>query len=237
MKDSEFLELLNLYLDHEISADDAARIEAEVQRNPARRRIYQQYCRVQKACTLLAKDYVEQSATSGAPAERKIVAFEPSRSWGFGVYAGGLAAAAACVALVFVSRSNNLATNPAAQSSAVAVTPANATSKQPQAVQSGAWVDDTTRNFAPSVPAPRSVASPVLSLANDAAAGLTNAKPQAIDVQFAWLKEMQFAPIQRTPASQLRFDSKTDFMKITPQPFGPGRPLTDVQSAAFQFQR
>ena len=30
MKDSEFIELLNLYLDHEISAADAVRIEAEV---------------------------------------------------------------------------------------------------------------------------------------------------------------------------------------------------------------
>ena len=32
MKDSEFLELLNLYLDHEISPADAARLEAEVRR-------------------------------------------------------------------------------------------------------------------------------------------------------------------------------------------------------------
>ena len=36
MKDNEFIELLNLYLDHEISQEDAARLEAEVQRNPAR---------------------------------------------------------------------------------------------------------------------------------------------------------------------------------------------------------
>ena len=35
MKDSEFIELLNLYLDHEISTADAARLEAEVQANPA----------------------------------------------------------------------------------------------------------------------------------------------------------------------------------------------------------
>ena len=39
MNDSEYIELLNLYLDHEISAADAARLEAEVQSNPARRRI------------------------------------------------------------------------------------------------------------------------------------------------------------------------------------------------------
>ena len=47
MKDSEFIELLNLYLDHEISVADAARLEAEVQGSPARRRVYREYCQMQ----------------------------------------------------------------------------------------------------------------------------------------------------------------------------------------------
>ncbi len=103
MKDSEFLELLNLYLDHEISAADAARLEAEVQGNPERRRVYQDYCRMQKACTLLAKDFAE--APADAAADRKVVAFEPSRSWGPGFYAlGGVVAAAACLAVVLIKR-------------------------------------------------------------------------------------------------------------------------------------
>ena len=62
MKDSEFTELLNLYLDHEISAADAARLEAEVQINPNRRRVYQEYCRMQKACKLLAHDFACESS-------------------------------------------------------------------------------------------------------------------------------------------------------------------------------
>src|SRR5882672_10470880 len=103
MKDSEFLELLNLYLDHEISAADAARLEAEVQANPKRRAVYRDYCRMQKACTMLAKDFADQ------PAERKVVDFEPSRpAWSPGwVAVGGLAAVAACVALVLVNRAPN----------------------------------------------------------------------------------------------------------------------------------
>ena len=36
MKDPEFIELLNLYVDHEITSVDAARLEAEVAQNPAR---------------------------------------------------------------------------------------------------------------------------------------------------------------------------------------------------------
>eukprot|EP01035_Chromulina_nebulosa_P015261 gene15261-20220_t len=104
MKDSEFIELLNLYLDHEITAADAARLEAEVQASPDRRKVYLQYCRMQKACTVLAKDFAEKSAAAEAEG-RKIVAFEPQRSpWATGLWAAGGLAAAACVALVLVNR-------------------------------------------------------------------------------------------------------------------------------------
>ena len=75
MKDSEFIELLNLYLDHEISAADSARLEAEVQTNPARRKIYEQYCRMQKPCKVLASDFVSAVEAAAAPDNKKIVAF------------------------------------------------------------------------------------------------------------------------------------------------------------------
>ena len=65
MKDSEFLELLNLYLDHEITPADAARLEAEVRADPERRRTYLQYCRMQKACAKrpVSADDIERAAT------------------------------------------------------------------------------------------------------------------------------------------------------------------------------
>ena len=118
MKDHEFLELLNLYLDHEITAADVARLEAEVQGNASRRNTYFEYCRMQRACTLLAKDFADQ------PAEKKIITFEPRRSaWAGGSFAvGGLAVAAACVALVLVNRAPdaaNVAVPPAHTSLAV----------------------------------------------------------------------------------------------------------------------
>src|SRR6476620_5983664 len=99
MKDSEFTELLNLYLDHEISAADAARLEAEVQSNPARRRVYEDYCRMQKACKMLAQDFASETSE----ADRKIVAFESGANAArnkLGYLTGALAAAAACVAAV-----------------------------------------------------------------------------------------------------------------------------------------
>ena len=62
MKELEFIELLNLYLDHEISPEDAARLEAEVLNNPARRRVYREYCQMQKACKAIAVDFQAEAA-------------------------------------------------------------------------------------------------------------------------------------------------------------------------------
>ena len=53
MKDSKFIELLNLYLDQQIEPAEAALLEEEIARNPARRQTYQQYCRMHRACTLM----------------------------------------------------------------------------------------------------------------------------------------------------------------------------------------
>ena len=54
MNDPEFISLLNLYVDREISPEDALRLESEVLKHPKRRDIYDQYCRMQKACTMLS---------------------------------------------------------------------------------------------------------------------------------------------------------------------------------------
>ena len=55
MKDQEFVALLNLFIDREISAEDAVRLEAEVRRDPARRALYTQYCRMHRACVAHAE--------------------------------------------------------------------------------------------------------------------------------------------------------------------------------------
>jgi hypothetical protein len=101
MTESKFIELLNLYVDHQISAADAAQLEAEIHRNPERCKIYRQYCQMQKACSLLADNFrTEAPAPSRAdewtPAGRRFAPFG---------YAMGAVAAAACLALVQVFRS------------------------------------------------------------------------------------------------------------------------------------
>jgi len=93
MKDSEFLELLNLYLDHEITPADAARLEAEVRANPARRRTYQQYCRMQKACTMLAAEFGAERPKAPRESARERIGWAAAGFASFGVVAAGLAVA------------------------------------------------------------------------------------------------------------------------------------------------
>ena len=93
MNDSEFIELLNLYLDHEITPADAARLEAEVRGNPERRRTYLEYCRMQKACAILAADF---AADRPAPRRESVatgLGWAAAGFASFGVVAAGLAVA------------------------------------------------------------------------------------------------------------------------------------------------
>ncbi len=98
MKESRYIELLNLYVDHQLTPIEAAELEAEVHRNPERRRIYTQYCQMQKACSLIF-----DAERSFAPKTAAVLsAFEAGRGvpsssvWGMGALGGvGLAAAVA----------------------------------------------------------------------------------------------------------------------------------------------
>jgi hypothetical protein len=99
MKDSKFIELLNLYVDHQIAPADAALLEAEIQRSTQRRRVYRQYCQMQKACVSLTETFLTQ-----VPAGGKVVEFPAGqRRFSAVTYMMGIAAAAACIALVVVN--------------------------------------------------------------------------------------------------------------------------------------
>jgi len=96
MKESKFIELLNLYIDQQISPEDAALLEEEILRDLRRRKIYGQYCRMHRACAVALERHQVRNAV-----EPKVVAFGAPRRSQWGYYAVG-AAAAACVALVAV---------------------------------------------------------------------------------------------------------------------------------------
>jgi len=105
MKDNRFIELVNLYIDRQITGEEMELLEAEMQSNPRRRSIYRQYCQMNRATTLVYESFRTEGAEQPADMLRtdaKITRFEthsgrPRKHWTY--YATGLAAA--CVALAF----------------------------------------------------------------------------------------------------------------------------------------
>lgn len=225
MKDNEFIELLNLYLDHEISAADAARLEAEVQRNPARRRVYVEYCRMHKACTLLADE-----VTTEAPA---MAEFQPApRRWFPAFYATAGLAAAACVAFIFFNRSPE-----AAPSAGPAVVNNSVPSAIVTPVNSAMPAAEVTRSI------PRTVT--VLARQDEFQPvttpfrlnGPEASTPVAQDLRLTWIDQVQLSSLPKVPVESLRFETTKTPLRNGPQNLGPSSQEPAEQMSAWQFQR
>jgi hypothetical protein len=223
MKDSEFIELLNLYVDHEITPADAARLEAEVVGNPERARIYRQYCGMQKACMILADQFREK-----APAEAAgmIAGVAPHRGgWAVVFGAAGLVAAA-CLALVVIAhRPGAAAQYPNAARLAQAEQPA-----APAAAPAVAAMPlDAGLQTIFSVRRPGSNGDRIETTALLASGGQQD--------PFAWMNQLQLTPIQRVAIEPFLFDPKSSleqqgrgFNIAQPQPQG------QVETTAFKLQ-
>jgi hypothetical protein len=130
MKDTRFIELVNLYIDRQISAEETAELETEIQSSPRRRQIYQQYCHMHRATKLVYESFranAEQPAA--ATAQPGSIAYFAQRRQrvrrNFWLSTAGGLAAAACAAFYFVradvKSTNQAATQPAAAKVVVAV--------------------------------------------------------------------------------------------------------------------
>ncbi|HEY8995698.1 MAG TPA: hypothetical protein VIM71_13605 [Lacunisphaera sp.] len=132
MKDHRFIELLNLYIDRQITAEETAELESEIQSSPRRQAVYRQYCQIHTATKQVYATF-RASATEQPVVESGhtgvIELFESRRcrtNWIH--YAGGLTAAA-CLAFAFMrydaskapEQTQTVATKP--QPVMVAVTP------------------------------------------------------------------------------------------------------------------
>ena len=227
MKESEFVELLNLYIDHEITGEDAARLEAEVASSPERKRTYQQYCRMQKACSVLAERYRETVPESDRAEVR-----EPARGgWPSGFYGAGLLAAA-CLTVLAVVRLHppggvktdlaQVASGPAA----IAMAPVSA----PVEVRAAA------------APVYRDQLQPVVDLHDLALTG-DNAGADALltanqNAMFAWMAAVQMAPVQRTTLNRQIFTAPAALRNPDSNPMRRySNPQAPVEMAAFRFQR
>lgn len=233
MKDSEFIALLNLYIDHEITVADAARLEAEVQSNPERHQIYRQYCRMQKACTVLAQDFQTEQLS---PVGGKVLSFDqPARRAprvGQMLAFGGLAAAA-CVA-VFVGLRQQLPGNsvaPIAQERSVA-SPVASSDRVP-ALKPGLV-------HAVSVPAPQPPApsNRLLLTGNAQAEALMAAAVDQTNAKFEWMRTVQITPLpQRVPVESLRFEnSPAAPIDVRPRNYR-GQPSAEPEWVGFKFNK
>ncbi|HXC01081.1 MAG TPA: hypothetical protein VNU49_00410 [Opitutaceae bacterium] len=107
MKESRFIELINLYIDRQIGPEEAAELEAEIARSPSHRRTYLQYCRMHRACTMLFENFHAPATSLNqalGQAERKVTEF-PARGYRLARISLGVGlAAAACIAFMLVNR-------------------------------------------------------------------------------------------------------------------------------------
>lgn len=222
MKESKFIELLNLYVDRQISASDAALLEAEIQRNPERRKIYREYCQMQKACAILAESFRPQTLPAGG----QVVEFPGRRSrWTAATYTMGALAAAACVALVVVNR-DGLSESTSAQSPSLAM----AVEKAPTVVV----VDERAHEAAavvPSAPARRPLQPVFAGLVGDAAND--SAGRPTLD----WVNQVNLQPVA---IDKLRFETQSTFHtenRMLQNPFPSTEREDEVLPVAWRFQR
>ena len=230
MKDDRFIELVNLYIDRQITGEETAALEAEIQASPRRRAVYHQYCQMHRATSLVYESFRTETAgqtTEGGAAKENIARFEPQPSrrrtpWAY--YATGLAAA--CVALVFARVSAN---KPVPQTIAATAIPAKQTVAV-AAVQLPVTTAPVSVSVAQVVPA--SVRTNTLVAEQDYAAMLA-----------AMRKEEQRAfangQIQPSRSSSLFEDGIFDSQPASSSHGFKKKPTAAQQSefAAFQFQR
>ncbi len=135
MKDNRFIELVNLYIDRQITTAEATELEAEMQENPRRRAIYRQYCQMHRATTLVYESFRNHAAgqQTDIAVDRANITHIGNRNrsrrvrWTY--YAGGLAAACLALALVRLSSPGTVSSGlaavpkPASPAAVVAVQP------------------------------------------------------------------------------------------------------------------
>ncbi len=242
MRESRFIELLNLYVDHQLTKDDATELQAEIARDPVRRRTYHQYCRIQKACTELFEQerHLAPSSrllsTSLSEADAKIQAGGRAPfSFAHVFYPVGVAAAA-CLAFGIMWRHQAPSHFPSSHPSedVAVVIPAPKTSAQPAA---GAEfvrlpVGPAARPSLYSVFATKP--STTSAISEDANTLADNSNPDAL-VSVSWMRNLDLAPL---PNLNDRLTLKPSAPLLENRGLRVQR-LNDAtaENAAFQFRR
>lgn len=100
MNEKRFIQLINLYIDGEISPAEFEELETEVAASPRRRRIYQSYCRLQQASRVVYHQFGQELAETVDLKKYQILARHSNRCLQRGLLLSAAALAAACVTVV-----------------------------------------------------------------------------------------------------------------------------------------
>jgi anti-sigma factor RsiW len=228
VKQNRFIELLNLYVDHQIAPGEAAELEAEILRNPERRKTYLDYCRMQRACGMIFARESERAPASFAlekslqETERKIIDFPARRKAGWGTYTvafGGLTAMAACVAFVLLG--SGTAPAPDAKTTVASVTAEKTSASLPVVAMS-----------------PRSSTfEPVFASQNLMVVRDDTVLPERA-AGTEWMQQVQLPQVQRVIVDDSAFEARPTLQQDNSRVFRSGRPIQgNVEFTAFQFQR
>lgn len=210
MSDKEFIELLNMYVDREISPADAKRLEGEVAENPARREVYDEYCRMQKACSMLSEENFRAPA---AHPVASLVSFPAPSAWRMGAVLSGLAAAAAVAVGVYEFHDASPA---ASGASTQAVTAAAAMDAQPMKPVFFVKLPEQSGHA-------RILSEP------DAASRVA---------QLSWISEIHIAPVPAAPGAGLLLGAKADLKgAVAADPVLSPQDQEPLEMTAFRFQR
>lgn len=253
MRESRFIELLNLYVDQQISPMEAAALEREIARSPARLRTYRQYCRIQRACRILFDEAQQQAPESAAlneallRAEEKVVAFpvRPRRNVTWTVWGSSLAgvAAAACVAFMLLrapAASPEAADSVPTPGIASADKPAEVIRPRAATVQvasdSNPAVESRNASVQPVNYAP-AYSSPTFSLAYALGQPATAPSTLQADATAQWMSSIELAPLRRTDPDSLILTLDRSEENGGSRLLRPRQNTQGAEFIGFQFQR
>jgi hypothetical protein len=100
MNEKRFIQLINLYIDGEISPKELEELEHEVGDNERRREIYESYCRIQAASQVVYRKFGRALTETVDLKKYHMLARDSSRAVQRGLWYTATALAAACVTVV-----------------------------------------------------------------------------------------------------------------------------------------
>lgn len=237
MKDQRFIELLNLYIDRQITAEETAQLEAEIQQHPKRQAVYRQYCQIHTATKVVYQSFragaAEQTAPTGRPAS--IEMFENRRrraNWAY--YAAGVAAAAACAALAFVRTSASRQLEQPALTAVPHVAPVTVAAVAP-AKASVAPVAPASAKLMPNAPAPNLISLRNAAASPDYSAMLVALREQ--DEERAIAAERWHAGRSQSLFDDNLFESRPATLSTPEDRSLRHQTAQQVEMTVFQFQR